>query len=719
MNFIEELNEEQKKPVQDTEGALLVTAGAGSGKTRLLTYRIAYLVKEKQVSPHNILAITFTNKAANEMKDRVEKMLGDSSCMWISTFHSLCVKILRRDIDKLGYTKSFSIYADEEKNKILKDIFKILEIDEEVDKKKIKSHIARAKNNNLSPEEYKAEVLGDLLEEKINLVYEMYEEKLKKSNALDFDDLLIKSFVLLKSYPEVLEYYQNIFKYIHIDEFQDTNKVQYEIVKMLAGKYKNILVVGDEDQCIYGWRGANIDNIKSFQQDFNPVRIYKLEQNYRSTKNIINTANNVIKNNLSRIDKKLWTQNEVGENVSYQSFGTDKEEANFVVKTISKLVREEGYSKSDIAILMRLNALSRDFEDGLNNAGISYKVLGGFKFYERSEIKNIVAYLRILMNPYDEESLLRIINFPKRNIGDAAIKKLKEIAPNTNLLDVVLNITQYPVTAGVMNKFLPFSELYKNLKAKIDMPVYDFVKFLIQEANIKSAYNQFDEEDYDKLLNIDQFVDAVKEYQKLNEKATLDEYLQSVMLLTDLDSINLEDNSVLVSTIHAVKGLEFKIVFIIGLEEGIFPIVRMDERTNTEEERRLMYVGITRAKEMLFLTNCKFRNIWNRTQYQKPSRFLDEAQFEGEKQVESEEKKAYSGNYNSYFQKMQKDAIKTQKADYSQYTKGTKVFHSTFGVGEITDDSMLKTNHCVVVTFNILGAKTLSLEYSPLKIMKK
>ena len=719
MNFIDDLNEEQKRPVQDTEGALLVTAGAGSGKTRLLTYRIAYLIQEKQVSPHNILAITFTNKAANEMKERVEKMLDGADYMWISTFHSLCVKILRRDIDKLGYTKSFSIYADEEKNKILKDIFKELDIDEEVDKKKIKAHIARAKNNNLSPEEYKAEVLGDLLEDKINLAYEMYEEKLKKSNALDFDDLLIKAFVLLKSYPEVLEYYQNIFKYIHIDEFQDTNKVQYEIVKMLAGKYKNILVVGDEDQCIYGWRGANIDNIRDFQQDFKPVKIYKLEQNYRSTKNIINTANNVIKNNLSRIDKKLWTQNETGEDISYQSFGTDKEEANFVVKTISKLIREEGYSKGDIAILMRLNALSRDFEDGLNNAGISYKVLGGFKFYERSEIKNIVAYLRILVNPYDEESLLRIINFPKRNIGDMAIKKLREVAPNTNLLDIILNITDYPLTAGVMNKFLPFKILYEKLKAKTDIKVFDFVKYLIEETNIKSAYNQFDEQDYDKLLNIDQFVDAVKEYQKLNENATLDEYLQSVMLLTDLDSVDLEDNSVLVSTIHAVKGLEFKIVFIVGLEEGIFPIIRMGEESNTEEERRLMYVGVTRAKEKLFLSSVKFRNIWNRTQYQKPSRFLEEAQFEGEKQTKTEETKAYSGNFNKYFEKMQKDAIKTQKTDYSQYTKGTKVFHSTFGVGEITDDSMLKVNHCVVVTFNILGAKTLSLEYSPLKIMKK
>lgn len=719
MNFIDDLNEEQKKPVQDTEGALLVTAGAGSGKTRLLTYRIAYLVQEKQVSPHNILAITFTNKAANEMKERVEKMLGDSDYMWISTFHSLCVKILRRDIDKLGYTKSFSIYADEEKNKILKDIFKELDVDEEVDKKKIKSHIARAKNNNLSPEEYESEVLGDLLEDKINLAYEMYEEKLKKSNALDFDDLLIKAFLLLKSYPEVLEYYQNIFKYIHIDEFQDTNKVQYEIVKMLAGKYKNILVVGDEDQCIYGWRGANIDNIRDFQQDFKPVKIYKLEQNYRSTKNIINTANNVIKNNLSRIDKKLWTQNETGEEISYQSFGTDKEEANFVVKTISKLIREDGYSKGDIAILMRLNALSRDFEDGLTNAGISYKVLGGFKFYERSEIKNIVAYLRIIMNPYDEESLLRIINFPKRNIGDMAIKKLREVAPNSNLLDVILNITDYPLTAGTINKFLPFKALYERLKEKSDMKVFDFVKYLIEETNIKSAYNQFDEQDYDKLLNIDQFVDAVKEYQKLNENANLDEYLQSVMLLTDLDSINLDDNSVLVSTIHAVKGLEFKIVFIIGLEEGIFPIIRMGKESNTEEERRLMYVGVTRAKEKLFLSSVKFRNIWNRTQYQKPSRFLEEAQFEGEKQAKTEETKAYSGNFNKYFEKMQKDAIKTQKTDYSQYTKGTKVFHSTFGVGEITDDSMLKVNHCVVVTFNILGAKTLSLEYSPLKIMKK
>ncbi len=720
MSIISSLNVEQQKPVLDTDGAILVTAGAGSGKTRLLTHRIAYLVQEKNVAPFNILAITFTNKAANEMKQRVEKMLGSSSSVWISTFHSLCVKILRRDIDKLGYTKSFSIYADDEKNKILKDIFEKLGVDEEDEKKSIKNHISRAKNNNITPKEYEEEVMFSPYAENIISAYEMYEEKLKASNALDFDDLLIKAFILLKENPDVLSYYQNLFKYIHIDEFQDTNTVQYDIVKLLAGKYKNILVVGDEDQCIYGWRGANIENISLFQRDFKPVKIYKLEQNYRSTKKIIEMANNVIKHNEQRIKKKLWTENDVGSNVVIENVATDKYEADFVVKTISSLVRNEGYSCSDIAVLMRLNALSRNFETALNNAGLPYKVLGGFKFYERAEIKNVMAYLRLLVNPQDEESFLRIINFPKRGIGDTTIKKLREISNGDSLLNVVLTIDSFEsISQSTKTKLRSFSELYIKLLSNVNMPVADFVKFVIDEVKFEDCYDKTVEEDYTKLLNIEQFKQSVVEYQKDNKNAKLDEYLQSVTLLTDLDELKEEDNSIVLGTIHAVKGLEFKIVFIVGAEEGIFPIIRASESENDlEEERRLMYVAITRAKEMLFITHANLRVLWNKNQFQKPSRFLKEAQ-EEQKEEENENKKTYSGSYNTFFENMQKSMIKDQSKSYSDFKKGVQVFHSTFGVGEITDDSELETKHTVTVLFNVLGAKTLSLEYTPLKIMKK
>lgn len=710
LEIIKNLNEEQLLPVLQTEGAVLVTAGAGSGKTRLLTHRIAYLIEEKKVYPFNILAITFTNKAANEMKERIAKMIGEGNSVWISTFHALCVRILRRDIEKLGFTKSFSIYSEDEKSRILKEIFAELQIDDDTDKKTITSHISRAKNNNLSPDDYTDEVVFEPLADEIIQCYRMYQAKLKKSNALDFDDLLIQTFILLKSFPDVLDYYQNIFQYIHVDEFQDTNKVQYDIVKMLAGKWKNIMVVGDEDQCIYGWRGANIENIMNFQKDFKDVKIFKLQQNYRSTKKIIELANTVISKNTSRLKKTLWTNNQDGSEVQLFTARNDKEEAEIVCRKVADLIRNKGYSANEISILMRLNALSRNFESALNNAGIAYKVLGGYKFYERAEIKNVVAYLRLLTNPFDEESLLRIINFPKRGIGENSIVKLRQVAPNSTLLGTILNVEDYPEISGALKtKLLGFAELYRNLMANIDMPVADFVKFLIKEVDFRSAYDTTDEDDLTRVLNIESFAESVSEYQKDNPNTTLDEYLQSVMLLTDLDSADLQENSVLLSTVHAVKGLEFRVVFIVGVEEGIFPIVRCGE-CDAEEERRLMYVAITRAKEDLYITNSRVRMLWGREQFQKPSRFLQESGLLTNKSNYAVQKNSNLAAAPS-FQKTQKD--------FSLFKKGTKVFHSTFGVGIITDDSDLENSKMVTVTFDVLGAKKLSLEYAPLQIMKR
>lgn len=709
---IKNLNQEQILPVLQTEGAVLVSAGAGSGKTRLLTNRVAYLIQEKKVPAYNILAITFTNKAANEMKRRVVDMIGEQG-VWISTFHALCVRILRRDIDKLGWTKNFSIYADDEKNRLMKEIFTQLEVENDKEKKSILHHISRAKNNNLTPEEYSAEVSHLPLKDEIISAYSIYQNRLKKFNALDFDDLLLQTFILLKTHKEVAEYYQDKFKYIHIDEFQDTNQVQYDIARILAEKWQNIMVVGDHDQCIYGWRGANIENILNFQKDYPSVKTFKLQQNYRSTKNIIQTANTIICNNKNRIERTLWTENVEGDEVVTWTARNGKEEAEFVVRKIVDFVRNKGYSCKDIAILMRLNAISFDFESMLNNAGLPYNVFGGFKFYERAEIKNVVSYLRLLINPADEESLLRIINFPKRGIGEKSIQSLRDVAPDKELIEVVLNIESFnDITGAVKNKIKLFADLYKELSEKMDMPVADFVAFLIEKVDFKSAYGSESEEDYTRRLNLDQFIESVKEYQASNPKATLDEYLQSVMLLTDLDEVDSENNAVFVSTVHAVKGLEFKVVFVVGVEEGIFPIIRADNEDNLEEERRLMYVAITRAKENLFITNSCSRILWGQVQRQEESRFIKESGLFSRKPVMNKPVIEEVDNF-------QKSRILKQKKDFSLFTKGKKVFHSTFGVGTITDDTQLESCKIVIVNFSALGSKSLSLEYAPLQIMKK
>ncbi len=706
LSIIENLNEEQLLPVLQTEGALLITAGAGSGKTRLLTHRIAYLINEKKVSPYNILAITFTNKAANEMKQRVDSMIGSNSGVWISTFHSLCLRILRRDIDKLGFSKSFSVYADDEKNHILKELFASFKVEDESDRKTIIFHINRAKNNNLSPMEYQAEVVGESLEEEINGVYAGYQEKLKNSNALDFDDLLMKTFELFQKFPDVLAFYQDKFQYIHIDEFQDTNKVQYDIARMLAKKWQNILVVGDEDQCIYGWRGANIENIANFQKDFPNLKVFKLQQNYRSTKKIIDIANKVIEKNETRIKKVLWTENPEGDDVTYFLANSDYQEAEFVGRKIVDLIRNQGYSANDIAVLMRLNALSRNFEKFLNNAGIAYKVLGGFKFFERAEIKNVIAYLRILTNPFDEESLLRIFSFSKIGIGENTILTLR-MQDNKPLLYIMANIDKYDVKPSIKKKAESFMQIYNILKEQTNLPVAEFVRFIIDTVDFKKIYNTDSEEDLTRLLNIEQFAESVKEFQKDNPEATLDEYLQSVALQNDLDNTDFEENSVLLSTVHAVKGLEFKIVFIVGMEEGVFPIIRNFDNDDIEEERRLMYVAITRAKQKLFLSGCRFRNLWGREQFQKPSRFLEEAELES---FVNKTKPTFTPNAFSQ---------PAGSKNFDDFKKGVQVFHSSFGVGEIVDDSEVQTSKMVTVNFNVLGAKKLSLEYAPLKILKK
>lgn len=737
MSIIDSLNDEQKAPVLCTDGPILVTAGAGSGKTRLLTHRIAYLICEKNVSPFNVLAITFTNKAANEMKARITRMVPDAKDMWISTFHSMCVTILRQNISKIeGYNSRFSIYTDTEKNKVLKDIYNHIGVTDDNTKKNLEYHISNIKNNNCVLDEYLATLPDYMDVDLLREVYTEYNKTLKNNNALDFDDLLVKTYYLLHNFDDVREFYQNRFQYIHIDEFQDTNTVQYDIASILAGKWHNILVVGDEDQCIYGWRGANIENITNFKRDFPTVKVFKLEQNYRSTKKILNKANLVIANNEQRLAKTLWTQNEEGADVSCYIADNDRAEADYVTRTVHNLVQNYGYNYKDIAILMRYNAPSRLFEEYLLQYNIPYKVLGGYKFFERLEIKNIVAYLRAIVNPQDNESILRIINYPKRGIGDSVINELQAKQGLASFVEIIRHTEQYNFNPAVAKKLGIFRDIYNDLEAKSQsMALAEFVEYLVETIDFKAQYDPKDEDDYNKIQNIDQFVASVKDFVQNNPNATLSNYLESITLISDIDSVADDDNNLLISTVHAVKGLEYKVVFIVALENGMFPIIRTGDRpSDMEEERRLMYVAITRAKERLYLTMSRTRYLYNQLKYQDMSPFLEEMGYNMDDYAGG----CLSTSFNYSSQKANADfyttprpqqktniqdvfnsKIQSQKKDISAYVSGVKVMHPKFGVGVIIDDSHLHDNRTITINFDIVGNKTLSLDYAPLQILKK
>ncbi len=621
--MLESLNEEQIKPAIDTDGAILVTAGAGSGKTRLLTERISYLIKAKGVDPYNILAITFTNKATNEMKERILKFCPTATELWISTFHSMCARILRENISNLdGFNRFFTIYDTTDKDKLLKAIVK--EFGFESDKvKDFASEIDKAKNMGVDPDEYYKIIQFKSDAEDIRKVYEEYQVRLKSNNALDFDDLLVKTLELFKMCPHVLEHYQKRFKYIHIDEFQDTNLVQYKIARYLAYHHKNIFVVGDEDQCIYGWRGANIENIRNFTLDFQNVKCYKLERNYRSTKNILGIANQLIKNNTSRIEKVLWTENEEGDKPVYFCAYDEVKEAEYVANAIYNLI-SRGVEPSKIAILFRLSALSRLIEEKLLSYNLPYVVSGIFKFFERAEIKNVLAYLRLTVNPRDNESLKRIINFPKRGIGAASVEKIENLAKDNNvsMLQVVLDDC-YELPKALREKLQSLKNIYSNLPET--KSVYGFAHELLKLAQITSAYDKQGSEDKDRLLNISQLMQSIKSFEDQNPNCELSDYLESITLQNSVDEADDENNAVSVSTVHASKGLEFDYVFIVGAEEGLFPGSRaLENNDEIEEERRLMYVAITRAKQKVYLTSTKSRFLYHDRSYSVVSRFLKE-----------------------------------------------------------------------------------------------
>lgn len=729
MNYKELLNEEQYQAVISTDGPVLVSAGAGSGKTRLLTYRIAYLITEKQIPAYRILAITFTNKAAGEMKDRITKIAPDGDLVTVCTFHSFCARMLRTYASFIeGYKPNFTIFSDADQNKIFKDIFKKLNIDDESTKCNYKHNLSVIKNENMSLEEFINIYSYDRDIQVFADFFRLYEEELKKNNAMDFDDLLINFYKMITTNQEILDSIQNKYTYFSVDEFQDTNKLQYDIVKVLASKTRNILIVGDEDQSIYGWRGANIENIFNFTKDFPEAKILKLEQNYRSTKNILDKANLIIKNNKNRLDKRLYTNGEVGSELVYYNATNETDEADFVVRNIIKQ-HNSGVSYNEIAILMRLNSLSRAFEEKLLTYNIPYIMYNGFKFFERQEIKNVLAYLTAVVNPDDNISFARIINFPKRGIGEASIDKLTEIADKEkiSLKQVVLNYEQQLLPKALKDKLKGLKDLLVDLEEKIHYyNMYDFFMYMLKESGILDAFDLDNEQEYERYLNINSLSDSVKEFAENNQNATIVDYLESVTLSSAMDSD--DGKGVVIATVHSAKGLEFDTVFIVGCEEKIFPISR-DDSEDLEEERRLMYVAITRAKKDLFLSGCSSRFLYGKREYSTKSRFLRELDLAPMKIKTNPF--AYNNQYNqnygvkmntlqsnnnkTYNYTFNKDTVEKKSLDTSKIKLGAKVTHPKFGCGEIVEVAPNSSNHCVKIKFDVVGEKMLSLEYAPIE----
>lgn len=622
------LNEQQRKAAETLEGPVLILAGAGSGKTRALTYRIANLI-DHGVAPWNILAITFTNKAAKEMRERVSALVSQGADdIWVSTFHSMCARILRRDIEKLGYSRSFTIYDDDDQSSVLKELFKQLNIDEKtLTLREMKSKISDAKNHLLGPDEWFAQSAKDFRSQQIHDLYDGYERKLKHANALDFDDLLVRTLELFADHPPVLESYRDKFRYVHVDEYQDTNFAQYSLVKLLTQKSRNICVVGDDDQSIYGWRGADIRNIREFEKDYPDAIVIKLEQNYRSTANILDAANQVIAHNEGRMEKALWTEMGAGEPIRVFCAGDERDEAAWICDRMQQLNRN-GEDFGRMAVLYRSNAQSRVLEDMMVRAGIPYRMYGGLRFYDRKEVKDIVAYLRCIVNPSDDVSLRRIINQPKRSIGETTIAELVRYAAKEEmpLYSALFDVPE-TLSARPRKCVTEFGELMNELvMARDEMELLEFVKHLIARTGLKSQYEK-DQSDEGKarIENIDEFLGAVAEFAKASDNPTLDEYLENVALVSDLDNAEFGGKAVTLMTLHSSKGLEFPCVFMTGMEEGIFPTSRsLQNDEGMEEERRLCYVGITRAQKMLFLSYATQRMLYNQVSYNAPSRFLKE-----------------------------------------------------------------------------------------------
>lgn len=752
MSIYDSLNPTQQEAVFHTEGPLLILAGAGSGKTRVLTHRVAYLIEEKGVNPWNIMAITFTNKAAGEMRERVDQLVSfGAESIWVSTFHSSCVRILRRHIENLGYTSNFTIYDSDDQKTLMRQIFKTLNIDPKMYKERaVLSSISSAKDELITPEEFALNAGGDYRLKKIAEIYKEYQIQLKKNNAMDFDDLIVKTVELFQNCPDVLNYYQDRFRYIMVDEYQDTNTVQFRMVNLLAAKYRNLCVVGDDDQSIYKFRGANIENILNFEHGFPGAKVIKLEQNYRSTQNILNAANGVIRHNGGRKDKTLWTANEEGALVQFRQFDTAYDEAENIIKD----VRDSQADYQNCAILYRTNAQSRLLEEKCIAYNIPYRMVGGVNFYQRKEIKDILAYLKTIANGVDDLSVMRIVNVPKRGIGPTSIGKITAFASEYGLsfYDALLRIRAVPSIGKAADKIEAFTEQIGGFKDKQDV---DTIKELIEEILETTGYRKELEaegeiESQSRLENIDELINKAVSYSNENEQPSLSEFLEEVALVADIDNVDNSESRVTLMTLHSAKGLEFPRVYLSGLEDGLFPsmmAISSEDRTDIEEERRLCYVGITRARENLMITAAKQRMTNGETRYSKVSRFVEEipeyvleqpkvevkvsrwtAVTDGDdsglpwgKPKKLEGVSSFGTKPNAYASKTVSSvpafgkAFSVEKSSALDYVVGDKVHHLKFGTGVVLEIKDGGKDYEVTACFDTVGVKKMFASFAKLK----
>lgn len=737
MSKYDGLNSMQQEAVYHTEGPVLILAGAGSGKTRVLTHRIAYLIEEKGINPWNIMAITFTNKAAQEMRERVDKIVGvGSESIWVSTFHSSCVRILRRYIDRLGYDNNFTIYDTDDQKTVIKEVCKRLNIDTKMYKERsLMAAISSAKDELVSPEEFRlnASASTDWGSQTVARVYDAYQKQLKQNNALDFDDLIVKTVELFQNCPDVLESYQERFRYIMVDEYQDTNTAQFKFVSLLASKYKNLCVVGDDDQSIYKFRGANIGNILGYEKVFPEAKVIKLEQNYRSTQNILNAANEVIKNNLGRKDKTLWTANEQGAPLHFRQFQNGYEEAEYIAGDISQKVREGNYEYKECAILYRTNAQSRLFEEKFLLANIPYKIVGGVNFYARKEIKDLLAYLKTVDNARDDVAVRRIINVPKRGIGATTMDKVQTYAQEMGIsfYDALKEADQIGTLGRSAVKVRPFVDFIQKFRSQTEfLSVSELLQKIIEETGyVTELEAENTEESQARIENIDELISKAVSYEEESETPTLSGFLEEVALIADIDSVDDNDNRVLLMTLHSAKGLEFPNVYLAGMEDGMFPsymTIVGDDPTELEEERRLCYVGITRAMKELTLTAAQQRMIRGETQYNKVSRFIREIPRElVELGREPKERKITSmpQSNNTYARMRQTYSKNTfspktfevKKAEGLNYGVGDTVRHIKFGTGTVTAIVDGGKDYEVTVDFDKVGIKKMFASFAKLK----
>ncbi|MGN1144904.1 MAG: ATP-dependent helicase [Acetatifactor sp.] len=753
MSIYDTLNKEQKEAVLHTEGPLLLLAGAGSGKTRVLTHRIAYLIDELGVNPWNILAITFTNKAAEEMRERVDNIVGfGASSVWVSTFHSTCMKILRRYIDKVGYDNNFTIYDTDDQKTVMKGVCKRLNIDTKVYKEKsLLSAISSAKDNLVDVREFEIKAMGDFNKQVQARAYREYQETLKRNNALDFDDIIVKTVELFKSCPEVLNSYQERFRYIMVDEYQDTNTAQFELIRLLADKYRNLCVVGDDDQSIYRFRGANIRNILDYELHYPEAKVIKLEQNYRSTQSILDAANAVIQNNVGRKEKALWTDNKAGSRVHFRQLENAYEEAEYIADDMLHKVNKDGAQFGDFAVLYRTNAQARILEERMVVEGIPYRVVGGINFYARQEIKDILAYLKTIDNGRDEVALRRIINVPKRSIGDATMEKVADYAKmrGITLYDAMCEADLIMSLGKAASKIKGFVNMIQVFRSGLSSyGIADLIKAVVERTEYEEYLNHMDDETAeDRLANIDELITKAVAYEETHDDVNLSEFLEEIALVADIDNVEEGDNRVLLMTLHSAKGLEFPMVYLAGMEDGLFPsymTIVSDSREELEEERRLAYVGITRAKEELTLTCAKSRMIRGETQYNPISRFVREIPtalldntVPGEKRssediytavdfrpkailrpkVTAKADKPFIAKGISSLNQLagiQKGAA-VQAVGELEYGVGDRVKHIKYGEGSVTAISREPRDYKITVMFDNAGQKIMYASFAKLK----